>query len=105
MSVDSDRDARVLSLLRYARARRGVSENAYFIGQEGQEKTQYDKLCLLKMKAGSWVVLFIERGNVSQRVEHPSIRDGIQDLFWKLYRKDTPWDFREDWEAETGQSL
>jgi hypothetical protein len=68
MSIISDRDAKLLSLLRYALARRGVSENAYFIGQEGQEgqeKTQNDKLCLLKMEAGSWVVLFIERGNVS----------------------------------------
>lgn len=80
MAIRSEYETKLLSLLRYALKRRGVPENDYFIGDEGQERAQNDKMCLLKSSSGQWLVLYTERGNISQRVEHPSIRDGIQDF-------------------------
>jgi hypothetical protein len=34
---------------------------------------------------------------------HPSIHAAAVDFFWKLTRRDTPWDCRAEWESKTGQ--
>ena len=105
MLGEGEKEKMTLSLLRYALGRKGVSKMAYFIGVDGDENRQNDVLCLLKSPSGVWTVLYTERGIVSQKVSHPSLRDAATDFYWKLTRKDTPWDFRSEWEASTGQSL
>lgn len=96
-------DEKVLSLLRYALAKRGVSEHSYFIGREGEERSQTDRLCLLRAEDNHWTVLYTERGSISQSVTHSDIGEAVVDFFWKLTRKDTPWDYRAEWESETGK--
>ena len=105
MRSNTGREKNLLSLLGYALERRGVSTSEYFIGNEGDERAQDEKLCLLKSATGNWFIIYIERGNVSQKVVHSSFRDAMQCFYWKLTRKDTPWDFREDWEKEVGQLI
>jgi hypothetical protein len=105
MLNEADYEYNVLSLLRYSLGKKNVPEYAYYIGDEGDENHQHDKLCLLKDKQDQWIVLYAERGNISQKIVHPFIREAMIDFYWKLTRKDTPWDFREKWETETGLSF
>jgi hypothetical protein len=52
----------------------GVSEIGCFIGKEGAETSQDDKLCPVQAGHRNWLVLDTERGSVSRRVEHPALR-------------------------------
>lgn len=98
-------EQKILSLLLYALEKEGVPENSYFIGNDGDELTQDDKLCLLNVSQGNWVVLYIERGSVSQRALHLGVREAAKHFFWKLTKPDTPWNYRSEWEIKTGQTL
>jgi len=106
MTAERDNfEMKMISLLRYALNKKGVSEASYFIGNDGDEVYQDDVLCLLRSSLGEWTVLYTERGIVSQRVRHPNLHGALTDFYWKLTRKDTPWDFRLAWEKETGHQL
>lgn len=105
MVGNSEYEENILSLLTFALEKRGINKSGFFIGEEGQEKYQNDKLCLLKSRDKKWIVLYTERGSVFQEVRHSSIRGAVQDFFWKLNRQDTPWEYRAEWEAATGKKL
>ncbi|KZK94087.1 MULTISPECIES: hypothetical protein [unclassified Pseudovibrio] len=98
-------EAKILSLLRYSLTRKGVAKTQYYIGDEGEEYALNDAFCLLKSKNDVWKVLYIERGVPSQEAQHASFRNAVTDFYWRLIRKDTPWDFRTEWEKETGDTL
>lgn len=98
MNFGSKNEIEELSLLRFALSRQGVPDNSYFIGKNGDESEQQDKLCLLQSLDGGWIVLYTERGLVSQKAQLQCIRDAMTYFYWKLTRRDTPWDFRAEWE-------
>lgn len=104
-SQGMSRDQKVLSLLEYALTQNGVREDAFRIGVAGDEKKVADRLCLLDQGDGTWDVVFAERGDYLDLSQHTSFRVAVRDFYWRLTRKDTPWDFIDDWELETGLSL
>lgn len=105
MFNDNDYNAKSLALLRYALSKKGVSKDSYYIGVEGDERSHDDKLCLLKSQGEHWLLLYVERGKVSQKVIHTSLREAIINFYWKLTQRDSPWDYRLEWEQETGDSF
>ena len=105
MSFQQDIEAKSLSLLNYALKEKGVPNGLFHIGHQGDERQLNDKLCLLKTSDGRWTVFYTERGSISQKSDHSNLNEAMVDFFWKLTRKDTPWDYREGWERDTGLSF
>lgn len=98
-------EKKYLSLLRYALKKRNYPENKYFLGLLKDVRKHHDTHCLVKGDQGEWMVLYTERGNLFDIVVHPSLQDAITDLYWKLVRKDGPYDYRDEWEIATGLSF
>ena len=105
MMPNSQYEENLISLLNYALDKKGVDPALYFIGTQGDEKKIDDRLCLLRDGDGRWIVLYSERGSISQKSVHYSIKEAASDFFWRLTRKDTAWVFREEWEKESGKSF
>ncbi len=98
-------DDLAIDLLRYALVNSGVSPEDYHIGILGDERKVNDKLCLLAGPGGDWAVLYTERGELSQKSVHQETRQAVNDFYFRLVRPKGPWGFREEWEADTGQSF
>ena len=96
---------KILDLLKFALDRSDVDESTFHIGVYTDRLKLNDTLCLLLDDDSIWHVLFVERGLTSNASTHEDLRDAVCDFFWRLARKDTPWDFRAEWEASSGQNL
>lgn len=105
MIDDAESDRKHLSLLRYALDKEGVPHDRYCIGMPCDDGALDNRLCLVKEEGRKWSVLCINQGKISKKVIHPDIYDAMDDIYWKLLYRDTPFDFQESWEAETGQTL
>lgn len=96
---------KTIDLLKFALQKNGVDSLSYFIGSEGDEEFQDGVLCLLEGADGRWIILYIERGLSSCLSWYSDLHDAVTSFYWKLTRVDTPWEYREDWEVETGRRL
>lgn len=97
------KNERTLALVQFALENQSVPPTTYHIGTSGDEKRVFDKLCLLDLEHDGWIVAFSERGQLSQQAVHTELSTAALEFYWRLVRKDTFWDFRGAWEAETGE--
>lgn len=98
----------VIDLLRFALRKRQVSSNWYVLyNQEvnplpgGMGESGFG----LVKKGDKWLVYNYDRAIRSDFSLHDKISDAANDLFWKLTDPPTMYDFREEWEAKTGNVL
>jgi len=93
---------KTLALLQFSLDRNGVNSKSYKIGKEGDEARANDQLCLLQSGSDAWVVLYAERGSISERSVHSTLNDAAKDFYWRLTNSKSHWADRADWEKATG---
>ena len=101
----TEKQEKILDLLRFSLGQEGISEDEYIIGYEGDEKKLVEGYCLLASENGEWSALFVSNGEVSIRSIHENFRDAVDVFYWKVTRRETPWKYRQEWEDKTGWSL
>ena len=98
-------DRKTLDLLRYAMRLRGVGEQSWQAAMTFDALASCDDCICLYGEDGSWVVAYTERGTWREIARFPLSYDAIKYLYTQFVGGPTPYDLREDWERETGQSF
>ncbi|WP_057460804.1 hypothetical protein [Pseudovibrio sp. POLY-S9] len=79
-------------------------ECVYF-GSERDLNRQDMRKCLVKLKDGGWKTCYRERGKVTRISLFKSLNDASTWFYCWCVNEPSPWTFREEWEAETGQAF
>lgn len=95
-----------LDLLRYALGKKGKREgHDYYIALKGKlcRTSGMAELCLQENEDNSWTIYFEERGNKSAVATLYSGSSDAVDFFFHLVTSGPgPFDYREEWERDTG---
>jgi hypothetical protein len=51
---------------------------------------------------GKWAVYIFDRADFNQIAMHDTIYTAVTDFYWRCTNPPTQYDFREEWERETG---
>lgn len=92
-----------IPLLKYALNSSDAEHSSYFISESSNDVNfglLDDRKCLIKRADGKWVCFYQERGKKKYVAEFDNSRQAAMYFFVWIVGGPTPWDFREQWEAE-----
>jgi hypothetical protein len=101
-----EREARkTLSLLGYALERSDVATASWTAAVDRAGIGPVDDCVCLFGENGEWLVTYTERGGWRDIGRFPACYDAANFLYSYLVRGKSPYDYRKEWEAHTGQQF
>jgi hypothetical protein len=96
-------DRKTLDLLRFAMEQRGVSPRAWAAAMSRNDLPPVDDALCLFFENGRWIASYTERGTWKEIASFPRSFDAVKFVFAEFTNGPSPYDYREDWEAASGQ--
>jgi hypothetical protein len=98
------KDRRTLEFLRFAMAKHGVDPRLWQAGLNYDALPHADDTFCLFRDDRQWVVGYTEHGAWQETGRFPACYHAAKYLFSQFVGP-SPYDYRDEWEAETGQKL
>lgn len=97
-------DRKILDLLRFALAKSGI-EACWSSPRSLSLTDGFDEGYLIYEEDHKWQVRYKERGIERDEGTFPNSFNAVEFLYSKLIPSPSPFEFREEWKAATGQSF